>query len=273
MAEGIDDLTEKEKEALRLLLAGHDAKSSARELDISHHTVNDRLRSARRKMEVSTSREAARILGEAEGSIPKPLVHEPLGSAPQGSQSQGPSSADESPGKGSPGWRAKGSILMSIVVAAALGVAFLPGLFSAAFDHPVTTTTAEPASPKIGLEARIENAQSVDEARRFLELLDEGDAEASYAATGGKLRQNQNYDMWELGVELRNNGADFSTRKIVGAGGRDDKPKPGEWAREVFIFQSNDGEVRLTEYLVTQRFGEEWKIIEYDLRGLDDDED
>ena len=49
-ADAIWDLTDKEKEALRLLLAGHDAKSSARELGISVHTVNDRLRNARRKM-------------------------------------------------------------------------------------------------------------------------------------------------------------------------------------------------------------------------------
>ena len=50
MSQDTGMLTEKEKEALRLLLAGHDAKSSARELDISVHTLNDRLRSARRKL-------------------------------------------------------------------------------------------------------------------------------------------------------------------------------------------------------------------------------
>ena len=52
MGNQTNELTEKEKEALRLLLAGHDTKSSASELDISVHTMNDRLRSVRRKLHV-----------------------------------------------------------------------------------------------------------------------------------------------------------------------------------------------------------------------------
>ncbi|GAA0731919.1 MULTISPECIES: helix-turn-helix domain-containing protein [Sphingomonas] len=55
-------LTEREKTTLRLLLAGHDAKSIARELELSVHTVNERLRDARRKLGVASSREAARRL-------------------------------------------------------------------------------------------------------------------------------------------------------------------------------------------------------------------
>ena len=46
-------LSEREKEALRLLLVGHDAKSIAGTLGLSVHTVNDRLRDARRKLGVS----------------------------------------------------------------------------------------------------------------------------------------------------------------------------------------------------------------------------
>lgn len=53
MAQAIGDLTDKEKEALRLLVEGHDAKSSANFLGLSVHTVNDRLRNARRKLDVS----------------------------------------------------------------------------------------------------------------------------------------------------------------------------------------------------------------------------
>ena len=44
MTEGIKALTDKEKETLRLILRGHDAKSSARELGLSVHTINERLR-------------------------------------------------------------------------------------------------------------------------------------------------------------------------------------------------------------------------------------
>ncbi|MCH3124608.1 helix-turn-helix transcriptional regulator, partial [Listeria monocytogenes] len=60
-------LTEKEKQTLRLIVRGHDAKSVARSLGLSVHTINERLRDARRKMAVSSSREAARLLLDAEG--------------------------------------------------------------------------------------------------------------------------------------------------------------------------------------------------------------
>lgn len=49
-------LSAREKEALRLLLVGHDAKSIANTLGLSVHTINDRLRDARRKLGVSSSR-------------------------------------------------------------------------------------------------------------------------------------------------------------------------------------------------------------------------
>ena len=69
MRDRLDTLTDREKETLRLLLAGHDAKSIARAQDLSVHTVNERLRDARRKLGVASSREAARQLAEA-GSAP-----------------------------------------------------------------------------------------------------------------------------------------------------------------------------------------------------------
>ena len=64
--QGLAALTEKEKATLRLIVRGHDAKSIARTLDLSVHTINERLREARRKVAVSSSREAARLLFEAE---------------------------------------------------------------------------------------------------------------------------------------------------------------------------------------------------------------
>lgn len=70
MTEGYASLSEKEKETLRLIVRGHDAKSAARQLDLSIHTVNERLRDARRKLSVSSSREAARIVLAAEGRHP-----------------------------------------------------------------------------------------------------------------------------------------------------------------------------------------------------------
>jgi len=81
MHEGLQTLTDREKEALRLLLIGHDAKSAASALGLSVHTVNERLRDSRRKIGVTSSREAARILGEAEDETPKKLGDKKIGVA------------------------------------------------------------------------------------------------------------------------------------------------------------------------------------------------
>jgi DNA-binding CsgD family transcriptional regulator len=61
MAHYISKLTEREREVLRLLSRGYDIKSAAIELSISTSAVTDRLRQARRKLAVSSSREAARV--------------------------------------------------------------------------------------------------------------------------------------------------------------------------------------------------------------------
>jgi len=66
----VQHLTQRQKEILRLLLDGFDAKSAGRELGISVHTVNEHLREARRQLGVSSSREAARILRQSEATPP-----------------------------------------------------------------------------------------------------------------------------------------------------------------------------------------------------------
>jgi DNA-binding CsgD family transcriptional regulator len=80
----VQTLTQRQKEILRLLLNGFDAKSAARELGISVHTVNEHLREARRHLGVSSSREAARILRQAEGIPPNDVGPNALGVADRG---------------------------------------------------------------------------------------------------------------------------------------------------------------------------------------------
>jgi DNA-binding CsgD family transcriptional regulator len=75
----VQALSEREKETLRLLLEGHDAKSNASNLGISVHTVNERLRTARRKLGVSSSREAARILARPDQGNHNFLVGKQIG--------------------------------------------------------------------------------------------------------------------------------------------------------------------------------------------------
>jgi DNA-binding CsgD family transcriptional regulator len=57
-----DALTEKELEILRLLAGGHTVKSIATQLERSEASINERLREARRKTGVGSSRELARLL-------------------------------------------------------------------------------------------------------------------------------------------------------------------------------------------------------------------
>ncbi|WP_455155876.1 response regulator transcription factor [Sphingomonas zeae] len=94
---GVAALTEKEKQTLRLIVRGHDAKSVAREFGLSVHTINERLRDARRKLAVSSSREAARLLLDEEGGRTSPSrTPEKLGDMPMG-EDQPHRTADESP--------------------------------------------------------------------------------------------------------------------------------------------------------------------------------
>jgi len=60
-------LTEREKEVLRAWLTHKSAKEIALDLGITHHAVEKRLKMARVKLGAGSSREAARMLAEAEG--------------------------------------------------------------------------------------------------------------------------------------------------------------------------------------------------------------
>lgn len=71
LSDAITRLTERQKEILRLLFNGHDAKSAASEFGISVHTVNEHLSEARKHLGVSSSRSAARLLAQSEASPPR----------------------------------------------------------------------------------------------------------------------------------------------------------------------------------------------------------
>ena len=81
--EPVSRLTEREKICLREWLRHKSAKEIAADLGISHHAVEKRLKMARTKLGATSSLEAARMLGEAEGYgqlVPQSpeLVSDPL---------------------------------------------------------------------------------------------------------------------------------------------------------------------------------------------------
>ena len=201
MSDHISDLTEKEKEALRLLLAGHDTKSSAAELDISVHTVNDRLRNARRKLRVSSSREAARILGDAEGVTtslaPQNPAHTSLGISEIGTEEDTADLTKTQPtGPFGLTWLAGGMLIMSIAIAAAIvGVFYFSddGSSNAMASHPPEEAEAEKAAD--------ETPASMESAEKFLTYIDAGDWQGSWDASGAFFQSQASAEEWANIVE------------------------------------------------------------------------
>jgi DNA-binding CsgD family transcriptional regulator len=69
---GIETLSERQREILRLLSQNMQTKEIARALDISDHTVKTHLETIRKRLGVATSREAGRLYLQYEGSISIP---------------------------------------------------------------------------------------------------------------------------------------------------------------------------------------------------------
>jgi DNA-binding CsgD family transcriptional regulator len=181
MVESLQELTDKEKETLRLIVRGHDAKSMASALDLSVHTINERLRVARRKLGVTSSREAARLLFECEGRTYENLADKDLGEGPlTGSDDQQDTGRNRA-------WLI-GGILMSVLTAALL---LLTPLASDGAGSPDAETAAR--------DAAVETA-----ARSWLELGDAGNWQASYDAAGDSFRSANSVAGWkEAAIRVR----------------------------------------------------------------------
>lgn len=209
MPDDLESLTDKEKEALRLLLAGHDAKSSAGELDISVHAVNDRLRNARRKLNVSSSREAARILGDAEGAHPQNAAHTSFG------MERTPTPNDNAilneirrTGPSRAVWLTGGMLTMSIAIAAAAIFLFAgtgntpdPAATNAGTDSGANTganTGVSQSSPQASTKA---DPQALSRARDFMGKVDAGEWRASWDAAGELFRTEVTAAQWAAQVE------------------------------------------------------------------------
>ena len=190
-------LTEKEKQTLRLIVRGHDAKSIARRLDLSVHTINERLRDARRKMAVSSSREAARLLLEAEGGHGAASLPENIGDKPMGADApEIPMDQEDAPICGAgrvtrPHWIIIGVCLMTLALGL-LALTALPYLASA------------PASPAPAAASEAPRAEVVDAARQWLVLGDQGHWEEGYQATGSAFRKLNTPQVWaEVSQKVR----------------------------------------------------------------------
>lgn len=200
-----DCLTDKEKETLRLLLRGHDAKSSARALGLSVHTVNERLRDARRKLGVTSSREAARIVLAADTNAPDTLGDKPLGDAPAAGIA-----ADN--GASTTGQQAKPRFALSLIGVTAMSVLLAALLLPAS---PLSVLPAELAGgvDVADVSAEMTPARAADQ---FLALLDEGRWAESYAMTSAEFRRLNTLAVWsEVSQRVRPPLGEALTRDVI----------------------------------------------------------
>ncbi|MBX9644626.1 MAG: DUF4019 domain-containing protein [Novosphingobium sp.] len=207
MSTGHQSLTEKEKQTLRLLLTGYDAKSMARHLGLSVHTVNERLRDARRKLGTSSSREAARQLRELEVQDPELLGDKALGDAPA------PAAAQMSlqPAQGNGMWRRTGWIVGGLVMTITVALLALSAL-SGPSQAPVAPVAAAPTiSPTPASEAA-----AVDAARQFLAKLDRDDWAACWKSAHQAFKLHNTVEWWaDASKKVRGEVGTAQSRELV----------------------------------------------------------
>ena len=200
MTQGLSTLTEKEKQTLRLLVNGYDAKSMARHLGLSVHTINERLRDARRKLAVSSSREAARQLRDVEGPAPELLGDKALRDASPGAFMETLRQQPESSGT----LRRSGWIVGGVLMTLALALAALTSLTG--WAETLASTPAVSAS----------ETAVVDASRQWMALLDASNWEQSYLATSKAFRSVNTLQKWaDVSRQVRTPLGAMQSRELV----------------------------------------------------------
>lgn len=239
-------LTEKEKEALRLMGRGHDAKSMARHLGLSVHTVNERLRAARRKLSASSSREAARRLLDSESGTPDFHGDRILGEArarPAGAQDRAAIDAEGRTHR--PQWIA-GGVVMSLILGIA-ALALQPQSASPPTRAPISATPAQ--------------AEVVGSARNWLAMVDAGRWAESWRATGQSFRSMNTVEAWAQASEEGRVplGAVVSRADLS----REAVPAPPHGLQMVKFRTSFANRPNATETLTLTREAQTWRVVGY----------
>jgi DNA-binding CsgD family transcriptional regulator len=240
MTDGFAALTDKEKQTLRLIVRGHDAKSIARELDLSVHTINERLRDARRKLSVPSSREAARLLLDREGTAPEKFGDSVLREARP--------AADIPEARGAGATRHRpvliGGALMS------LALALLAALAAPTLSPPASVPVQTNAATARAVEAA---------ARDWLALLDRYDWAASYAATGTSFRELNTLEQWSAASEkVRRPLGAVRSRVLLG---QESVPAPPDGVEVVKFRTSYANRADVTETVSLAEENGRWRIV------------
>ena len=250
MDEACDALTEKEKETLRLMVRGHDAKSMANALSLSVHTINERLRAARRKLDVTSSREAARLLFESEAGPHEKIVDESLGGASTASL------ADNSPIVRKA--RSRGLWIGGIVLM--FGIAIIAAI---TLTHPAPERAeGDPATPLETVQLTAFEAT----AREWLKLVDAYDWEASFAAAGRPFRDPNTASSWrEASEQVRVPLGALVDRKIETVGlVQSGKDNANAEERVVVTFKTQfENRSGVSETVTLEQEHGEWRVMGY----------
>lgn len=236
MSEGFQSLSEREKEALRLLLGGHDIKSIAADLGLSVHTVNERLREARRKLGASSSRQAARLLAEAEhggpnfSGLPNLSADKEFGVVGAAAGTASHVHPHRTPGRGhSIAWLAGGMLVMSLIIAAAVASFALQGGQKILVQAPAKIASSAPSS-----------SESAASARHWLALVDGQHWEQSWSAAGTMFKSHISAADWAAKAEpVRQPFGSVSSRILASVIKATQLPGVPEGQHEVLQFTTN----------------------------------
>lgn len=271
MAQAIGDLTDKEKEALRLLVEGHDAKSSAKLLGLSVHTVNDRLRNARRKLDVSSSREAARILRDVEGEEPPnpPQIpaHTSFGIAGKGAPAD-TAALNQHSQKGPTRlvWLAGGMLIMSLFIAAVIFAA----VSSSGGDETAPLAQGVDASDQTSASsAHNSSPAALARARRFIAAVDAGDWTRSYDVAGEFFQSQTSADEWAAMVQpVRGKLGSVEERRLANVQKVQSLPGAPDGDYEILQYQTkfSNESIISTETVILVRNADGFDIAGYFIR-------
>ena len=245
MLDGQQALTEKEKQTLLLMGRGHDAKSMARHLGLSVYTVHERLRAARRKLSVSSSREAARLLLDSQPDTPNSFGDKLLGEA--GSlvaPAKDAAAIDRRRRRGSRRVIA-GVVIMSLF----LGIAAL-----VMQPHAAQTSAAPPAPAPSPVQAEVVRA-----ARDWLALVDAGRWHESWRATGESFRALNTVEAWTSASQH----ARVPLGALVSRAALSEEsiPAPPAGLAMVKFRTSFANRAGVTETLTLVREGQAWRVV------------
>lgn len=260
MHEGFGAISEREKQTLRLLLNGHDAKSIALTLGLSVHTVNERLREARRKLGVSSSREAARLLAQVESQGPNSLGYKQIGVAATKARGRKRDPADTGRSAGSAfAWLSGGMVIMFAIIAA---VAIAMTLRGEGQTPPSMTPIA------VSAPSGVSDKASVDAAQAWVKMLDGKRWGESWKASGSLFRAQLTEAVWTATVQpLRQQFGVVTSRSLKSVSSSNSLPgaPSGEYKIIQFatVFANKPDAV---ETVVLAHEGSAWRVNGYFIR-------